>query len=467
MGEEKLTPKVELLIDGSPADASIMESIIVVRVHQHLEFADTIEVRLSNNDLDWTDGETFVEGTKLTVKFGYQETGTEQVCEGEIVRRDCVFPARGAGVDRPAPKPGGGFVHQSHVTANAPGPAVITLVAIDREHRLKRGVHSRTFIDMKDSEIVSQLAGEAGLSADVEDTKVKHRYVFQSSQTNLSFIRERAMLLNFEVDVDQKNAKLAFKSAKKKPTDGGELKWGLNLFRFDLRISAETQVSSVKVKGWDMHAKAGLTGSAAKTDIVYEMDSKIVSGSTVTEDHWGARSVLYTGKPIHVQGEADAMAVAYLNRLSMTYSEGEATCQGDPKLDAGVCITIDGVGIRAGGKFYVYKTLHHYEPGTGYTTQLSLLRSTERTGEVKSDPPPKKVSPRTDEPVETEDWVEFKIRSETGESLEGVGYTITFEGGKTEKGTLGADQVIKVEGIKDPGECKIELNQPDDLNPVG
>lgn len=467
---EKLTPTFELLVDGSPADAAIVESIITVRVAQHLEQADTIEVRLSNNDLAWTDGETFVEGTKLGIKLGYLETGTEQICEGEIVRRDCVFPGRGAGVDRFTPKPGGGFAHQSHVIANAPGPAVVTLVAIDREHRLKRGVHNRTFVDMKDSEIVSKLAGEAGLSADVEDSKVKHRYVFQSAQTNLSFIRERAMLLNFQVDVDLKNSKISFKSVHKNATapgpDKGTYTWGENLLSFSPRLSTEQQVSKVVVKGWSMEQKAGLMGSSAVDKVAYTMgsDSDFTKGAKVAEKTYKSREVLYTRRPVHEQAEAEAMAIAYLNRLGMTYAEGQASFAGDPSVDAGTCVTIDGVGTQAGGKYYVYKTLHHFEPGVGYTTHVSLMRSTERTKEEKEDPPPNKVSPRQGEPAEHKDWVEFKITSETGESLEGTSYTVTLPGGKVESGTLDATQTIKVEGIRDPGEAKIELNVDEEFD---
>ena len=66
-----------------------------------------------------------------------------------------------------------------------------------------------------------------------------------------------------------------------------------------------------------------------------------------------------------------------------------------------------------------------------------------------------------------EHWVEVRCTSDTGESLEGVSYKLTMPNGDIKQGTLGADQTIKIEGIRDPGEVSIEVNQPDDLDAVG
>lgn len=446
MSESPLTPKIELLIDGSPADAAIVESIMSVRVHQHLEFADAIEVKLSNDDLAWTDGEALTEGKKLAVKMGYMETEAVQVCAGEIVRRDCEFPTY--------------------------GPSVVTVVALDREHRLKRGRLSRTFVDMKDSEIVAQIAGDAGLTADVEDSKVKHRYVFQCAQTNLSFIRERAMLLNYEVDVDRENKTISFKS-KCKPSESfsedakGDLHWGENLLRFSPRISTEQQVSKVVVKGWSMEKKETIEGTASSTDIGYKMGgSGFALGSKVATDHYGAREVLYEHRPMHEQAEADGMAKAFLNKLSMSYTEGEAVVMGDPSIEAGKSLSVSGVGIRAGGEFYVYKVLHHFESGVGFATHLNYLRSTQRSKVEPLEPLPEPVAAREEPEREEQHWVEFRVGSETGESLEGTSYKVTLPGGRIEQGTLGADQTIKIEGVRDPGEAQIEINQPDEMNPL-
>jgi len=438
--DSKLTPKFELLVEGSPADAALLESIITIRVHQHLELADAIEVRLSNNDLTWTDGDTLAEGKKLTVKLGYEE-GAEmtQVASGEIVRRDCEFPIR--------------------------GPAVLTVVAYDREHRLKRGVRSRTFLDMKDSEIVSQIVSEAGLSGDVEDSGTKHRYVFQSMQTNLSFIRERAMLNGFHVDVDRENSKVTFKKA----VEGSAvttLKWGENLLAFSPRMSSDEQVSKVTVRGWDMQAKVKLEGSADKGKIRYALDGAD-KGAKLAEDAWGAREVLYVRWPFHEAAEAAAIADSLLNQHALRYCEGEASCQGEPKVDAGVVVRIEATSKRTDGDYYVSRVLHHYEPGVGYSTHFSFVRSTERLSPLAQQATPDPLPPREMTTPTQPSFVEFRVVSETGESLEGTSWKVTLPNGSVQQGTLGADQTIRIDGVLDPGDCHVELNTPDDMQALG
>src|SRR5262245_58131518 len=91
----KNTPKFELSLDGSPVDQAVIEAVISIRARQHTDLADVLEVKLSNIDLSWTEGDTFTEGKKLSVKMGYEETEIEQVLEGDIVRRECDFPAFG------------------------------------------------------------------------------------------------------------------------------------------------------------------------------------------------------------------------------------------------------------------------------------------------------------------------------------------------------------------------------------
>lgn len=433
-GSSKTTPKFELLIDGSPADAAVVESVIVIQAKQHLNMADVLEVRLSNPDLAWSESDAFAEGKKLAVKLGYEETGIEQVVEGEIVRRDCEFPVR--------------------------GPAIVTVVAYDREHRLKRGVHSRTFVDQKDSDIVSTLASEAGLSAEVDDTAVTHKYVFQNAQTNLAFIRERALLYNYEVQVDTTNAKLYFRKGKTAEGTVADLKWGVDLLAFSPRMSTDEQVSKVVVRGWDMAQKVKIEGTAQKTDIAYKLDGT-KTGAKIAEDTFGAREVLFTDVPVLQAGEATAIAKARLNSKAMRFCEGEATCQGNNAIVPGVKVGVEGCGKRANGKYYVVQTTHHFLPASGYVTVFGFVKAAEQTATETPPPPPASPPPPDSTPPEKENFVEIKITSEAGMSLEGISYTVTLPNGETQQGTLDASGLIKVEGIRDPGDAKISFDPPE------
>ncbi len=439
-GEAKLTPKYELSLDGSPVDIAVSEAVILIRAKQHLDLADMLEVRLSNPDLSWIEADTFTEGKKLAVKLGYEETSIEHVAEGEIVRREVEFPIR--------------------------GPAVLTLVALGKKFKLKKGAHTKAHVDKKDSEIVSQLAQEMGLEADVEDSGVVHPYVMQVAKDHLTFIRERAARLGFEFRIDRNNTKLVFKKPQTSQAAAATLEWGEGLLEFRARISTDAQVSKVTVRGWDPAQKQHVTASATASDVTFGFGGQ-KSGASVAEGTFGQREVLFVDRPVSKADDATAIAKSIINAASARYCEAEGCCQGDPAIYPGALLEVSGTGQRFDGKYFVNTTLHYFEPRTGYSTHFGLNRSTEGAPAAPEEPLAESTPAQERTLPEQPHWVEIEVKSETGESLEGLSYTVTLPDGSTQQGTLDATQKIRIENLRDPGDAKIEFQPPEDLEPVG
>ncbi len=443
-GETKLTPKYELSLDGSPVDIAVSEAVILIRAKQNLDLADMLEVRLSNPDLSWIEADTFTEGKKLSVKLGYEETSIEHVAEGEIVRREVEFPIR--------------------------GPAVLTLVALGKKFKLKKGAHTKAHLDKKDSEIVSELAGELGLEADVEDSAVVHPYVMQVAKDHLTFIRERAARLGFEFRIDRDNTKLVFKKPRTSEAAVATLEWGgvgpQGLLEFRARISTDTQVSKVTVRGWDPSQKQHVTASATASDVTFGFGGQ-KTGAAVAEETYGQREVLYVDRPVSKADDATAMAKSIINAAAARYCEAEGCCQGDPAIYPGAILEVAGTGQRFDGKYFVNTTLHYFEPRTGYSTHFSLNRSTEGAPAAPEEPLAEAAPAQERTLPEQPTWVEINVVSETGESLAGVSYTVTLPDGSTQQGTLDETQKIRVENLRDPGDAKIEFQPPEGLDPVG
>lgn len=430
----KLTPKYELLVDGAAVDPAVVEKVLTISVRQDLALADMVEVRLSNDDLFVSDGDVFTEGKELTVKLGYVETNLVTVATGTITRRECEFPRR--------------------------GPAIATVVAYDKRFVLKHGHKTRAWKDVKDSDAVQAIASEAGLSADVDTTPVKHDYIFQPAQTDLAFVSERACLLGWVVRLDRENKKLAFKKPTRGNAAGVKLSWGENLFSFRPRFSTNEQLSEVTVRGWDMKAKKEVKGTATASDL----DAKMGTGTTGTaraQSRYGSRSVLVTAA-VATEDEAKAMANAYINHAFHSFARGHGWSQGENALAPGAVIEIDGVGGRAAGRYYVTAAFHHFEH-RGYATYFEF----ERPGEwppynpPPAPPPPaaKKAAPVQEPPT----WVEIELIPH-GSKVDVVGsdYTLTLPDGRVMKGKIPASRKVRVEGIKNAGDVKIQLQTKDD-----
>src|SRR5687768_3200577 len=58
----------------------------------------------------------------------------------------------------------------------------------DRSHRLTRGRKTKTFLNVTDSDLASQLAQGAGLQAQTDSTSVVHKFVMQTNQTDFEFL---------------------------------------------------------------------------------------------------------------------------------------------------------------------------------------------------------------------------------------------------------------------------------------
>jgi len=436
----RVTPKFELLIDGSPADPTALASIILIRARVDLELADAVEVLLSNEDLAWSEGDTFLEGKRLALKLSYVE-GDEAlvpVAAGDIVRREVSFPLD--------------------------GPSTVMVVAYDRRHLLKRGRFSNAWENEKDSDIVRELAADAGLDCVADDTGVVLPYVFQQAQSHWSFIRERAALYEYEVAVDPESRTLFFRRPQRKEGAVRKLKWGEDLYSFRVRMSTDEQVSKVVVRGWDPKKKEKIVATAESGAV--DALGASAKGPDVAQQTFSQREVLYPARPMIAPAEADPTAQAIMNRHAHRYSNGYASCRGEPELTAGAVVEVEGVGARANGKYYVTSALHFYEPRTGYVTHFELVRPSERTQAEEPPPWPEPLPPREAAPAEPANRVEIVVHSDTGQDLTGMPYKVTLPDGTVQRGAFDSSGKIRIDGVKDAGDAKVEVEPPEGARPV-
>ena len=141
-------------------------------------------------------------------------------------------------------------------------PIYATIQGYDKSHRLHRGRITKTFINTKYSDIVSGIAGDAGLRGNVDGTKEVHDYIVQSNQPNWEFLQYLAARVGYNLYLDQ--GKLCFKEPKRDQLGVVELEWGTSLRQFRVRSSTCHQVAEVTVRGWDVKDKKEIVGKSTK-----------------------------------------------------------------------------------------------------------------------------------------------------------------------------------------------------------
>lgn len=240
--------------------------------------------------------------------------------------------------------------------------------AYDRSHRLHRGLHSRSFLNMTDSDIVSKIAQEVGLSATSDTTTTSYDYVFQYNQSNWEFLRQRAIRNGFECYVDGRTLKFA------KPRNGQDVGpeqrlWD-NLLDVRVKMTSSFQASSVVVRAWDVTNKQAIVGTASSGSMAPSIGESR-NGQAMAAD-FGDATVYAVNRPLDSQSEADTLASAIFDELDGTFIEAEGTCLGDASLKAGMTVKLPTLGERLSGDYYLTSVVHNVRTNAAYTTSFVI-----------------------------------------------------------------------------------------------
>ena len=346
---EVLTPQVKVSIAGSPLPPQAIGDLSSISVVEDLEGAGMFTLQLQTWDLvkgelTWVDDKLFDCGNTVEIKMGYEKL--ETLIIGDITGLEPSFSQDSA--------------------------PTLTVRGHDLRHRLMRGTKRRSFLEMKDSEIASQIASERGLDPDVTDTKEKLNHVLQSNKTDWDFLQYRAQRIGYEVLV--KNKTLFFRPPQNASSQKLTLKRTEDLLDFSARLSTMNQIGQVEVRGWDPKKKELFISKAGVGDETTKMEGSI-SGPKVANQEFGKTSHTIADVMVSSQAEADRIALKMFNEMALNYITGDGSCLGRTDLHPGTAIEITDIGKRFSGSYYITSVTHSYSKTQGYRTQFSVKRN--------------------------------------------------------------------------------------------
>jgi phage protein D len=242
----------------------------------------------------------------------------------------------------------------------------LTVRGYDHRHRLTRMRRTRSFSGMKDSAIARQLAREAGLRAEVKDTKVALSHVVQPNQTDLEFLRARAGRIGYEV--------LHFRPPRHADRAVLTLSLDDDIVEFTPRLTAMGQVGEVTVRGWDVKQKKEIVGKASIGQESSTMGGR-ATGPRAAQRALGKGTTAVVVEPVRSKAEADQIALGELDDVALGYVQGEVTCFGQARLRAGAVVDIRGAGTTLSGPYYVTTVVHTVTPDDGYLTSFEVRRN--------------------------------------------------------------------------------------------
>lgn len=345
-----LVPTYHVQIGGSRLPPEAAADLVAVTVHEDVAAPNMFVLRMITWEMaqlkvTWADADLFAVGNEVQIQMGYVDQ-LQTLIVGEITGLEPEFCA-----------------------GEVP---MLTVRGYDRRHRLLRGRKTRSFTQMKDSDIASRIASAAQLTAEVEDSAVTLDYVLQHNQTDMEFLQERARRIGYEVVVENKT--LRFRPQQNSQSEVLTLKRDDDLIEFYPRLSSLSQVSQVAVRGWNPKEKAEIVAQAGAGSENSTMGGA-TSGPSVADRAFGTAIAASVDRPVFSQAEADQIARGRFNAMALAHITGEGLCAGRTDLRAGIVVKIDGAGQRFSGRYYITSATHTYMPQRGYRTAFTVRRN--------------------------------------------------------------------------------------------
>ena len=326
---ETVSSQIYIKVAGKELAPELRDVLIEAIIYQNVHLPCAFILRFYDKELDLLDKGIFDPTRQVEISAENDEGKRTLLVKGEITALEPEF--------------GEGMI------------AELVVRGYDNSHRLFRETKTRAFLNVKDSDLATQFAREAGLKARVDPTPTVYDHLFQANQSDLAFLMERAWRIGYECFVSE--GSLYFR----KPPKGGptiKLAWGEDLLSFKPRLNLAEQVNQVTVKGWDCETQKPLVGQAKKGRLSPKVKEKKDGASWAQP--FGKGELTIVDQPVISQAEANLLAAARMDEISGAFIEADGEVFRRPDVCAGGTVEIEGLGKRFSGCYQVTAATHRY-----------------------------------------------------------------------------------------------------------
>ena len=319
-------------------------ALISVTVHRAINRVPSATLVFADGDMPAqsfprSDAADFVPGAEIEIKAGY---GSEE---------NTIFK---------------GIVVCHGLSIGGANDARLTVECRDKAVKMTVGRKNAIFRDKSDADILRQLIGNAGLTADVASTTTVQPQLVQHGCSDWDFMLTRAEANGQLVRVEDGTV-----CVDAPGTSGSAVlavAYGESLIAFHAELDARDQYASVQAQAWDMKSQTLLQGESAKPAALPangNLDSatlaKVIGLKTLG---------LLSGAALSADA-LTAWAKAQQLKSGLSRLRGSMSFQGSARAAVGKLIDLKGVGERFSGDVLVTALTHTIEAGV-WTTQAEF-----------------------------------------------------------------------------------------------
>jgi uncharacterized protein len=380
-------PEFQVQVDGQPAPRGLRPSISSITYQTGLEGADRVELTIANDGLRWLDHPLLALDHELTVSIGYAPDPLTQMFVGEIVGLSPTFPS------------------------GATPSLVVT--AQDRRQRLQRGTRVRWFavpttclgaFPLPDRAVASLVSLEqqlipifdpvtaaiAVLIGGIEfavaysDPDAMQKLIRkQVGETDYQFLQRLGLENGWEMVMEHSGPtgghRLRFFSLASRLSPEVFLQYGRSLVDFTPRVSTVGQVAAVSATFWRPEMKMEFTVTVSWDWDRSALDLNISPGygnSTLARSDVGesaeSGSITLVEEPVNQYTAPRVILSKLVSRLNQRLT-GSGSTVGNPRIQAGTVLQVEGLGEKFGGLYRVTSATHTVDSG-GYRTSFEVRK---------------------------------------------------------------------------------------------
>jgi len=329
--------KFTITSDGAPIANTI--GIISIEITKAVNRISTARISILDGDMpddDFpvSDKDTFAPGKQIVINAGYGSQ-TKPIFQGVVVR------------------------HGIKITGN--NEARLQIECKHKAVSLTIGRKNANYVNMKDSDIISQLVSPCGVSADVSATTTQHKEIVQYYSSDWDFIVARAEANGFLVVPD--DSSVIIKAPQTSVAAVLKVTYGVDLMSFQADIDARTQLQSVVGAAWDPATQAVVQQSASQTSLYTQGN---LEASALAKVAGPSTFRLQTTVPLETD-DIKAWASARQMKSALAKIRGKMKFQGSALAKPGTMIELVGVGKRFSGSVFVGSVNHELSNGNWIT----------------------------------------------------------------------------------------------------
>lgn len=308
-----------------------VKSIVVEKEINRIPYAQIVilDGSASDQDFELSNEELLLPGKQIEITAGYH-LDEETIFKGIVIK---------------------------HNIKVRKGRSYLIIECKDEAVKMTVGKKSKYFYESTDSDIIEELIGNQGLTAEVEATATEHQELVQYCTCDWDFMVTRAQVNGKLCFVDDGTIKVAA------PELGGDttetVVYGSSIYEFDGEIDARDQFDRITSYTWnytdqellEIEAQdpgVSLNGNIASSDL-----ANVLQLENLEMRHGGSLS------QEELQDWSDAKAL--YQQLAKT--RGRVKFQGIPSVKPGVLLQLEGVGNRYNGNIYVTGVRHEITDG--------------------------------------------------------------------------------------------------------